>query len=66
MDATGGPGTIGRKRAGGKKAAPRPQAWQVDDDVIAGPPNVDVFSVNGEAQIGEDFEGQGHSVRIHP
>jgi hypothetical protein len=57
MNATGGPCTISRERTGGEQAAPGPEARQIDDDVIAGPTNVNVFSVDGEAQIGKDFEG---------
>ena len=62
MNATGGPCTIGREGAGAKKTAPGPEARQIDDDVIASPTNVNVFSVDGEAEVGEDFEGQGHDV----
>jgi hypothetical protein len=30
--------------------------------VIPGPPNVDVFAVDGETKVGENFEGKGHGA----
>jgi hypothetical protein len=62
VNATGCPCTIFRKGSGREKTAPGLQARQIHDNVIAGPPNVDVFSVDGKLQVGKDFEGEGHDV----
>jgi hypothetical protein len=30
--------------------------------VVPGPPNVNVFAVDGETKVGENFEGKGHGA----
>ncbi len=65
VDATGRPCPLsGSKRPRGEKTAPGSEARQVHDDPVSGPPNVDAFAVNGQLEIGENFEGKGHVRRV--
>lgn len=54
--------SIACKGAGGEKTPPGPQAWQVYDNVVPRPPDLNVFSVNGETKVGEDFERKAHNA----
>lgn len=63
MNAAGCLGAIGGKGTRCKETTPRPQAREVYDNPISRSPNVDVFSVNGQLEVGENFEGKGHVER---
>ena len=64
VDATGRPCPLSASKGPrGEKAAPGSEARQVHDNPVSRPPNVDVFAVNGQLEVGENFEGKGHVGR---
>jgi hypothetical protein len=46
-----------------KETPTGPHARQIDDDMITGPTNVDVLSVYGELQIGQNLKGTCHFLQ---
>jgi len=61
-----GPRPIRRERTGTKEPTPGPQARKIDDEMVSRPPNINVLPVDGELEVGKDFEGQGHVYGLHP
>lgn len=63
VDPTGRLRSIAGEGAGGEKTSPGPQAWQVYDNMVPRPPDLNVFPINGETKVGEDFERKAHSAK---
>ena len=63
VSAAGRLGAVGGEGARRKETTSRPQAGEIYDNPIPCSPNVNVFSVNGQLEIGENFEGKGHVER---
>lgn len=61
MQSISRPGPLGRRNGIGRKnATSRPQTGQIDDDVVAVGLHVNGFAINGDLQVGKDFEREGH------
>lgn len=63
VDPAGRPRPVAGEGAGGEKTSPGPQAWQIHDNVVPRPPDLNIFSIDGETKVGEDFERKAHSAK---
>lgn len=61
VNTTGRLRPIGSKGSGGQQASPGTKARQIYDDVIPRPSNFNVFSIDGETKVSEDFERKAHN-----